>query len=291
MESKLRSWWKKIKQHPVSSVIIMLAVAFGIVLLVAFIGGYFFNWDWTGFSSYIPPVKDSNYQRGKTLWDWLNLLGVLAIPAVVGLGAAWYTAQQGKVSDRENTDNQREAALQAYIDKISELILHENLLDSVKAQKIAEVRTTTTLRRLDAERKGSVVQFLKDAGLINRNIEDNQLGDHGIVSLYGADLRGANLSGAFLLVADLSFADLREANLSQANLLGATLSKANLSGADLSEASMVGVDLHDANLSGANLHGADLMGADLKGTNVTSEQLEQAASLKGATMPDGSIYA
>jgi hypothetical protein len=50
-------------------------------------------------------------QPAKTLWDWLNLLGVLAIPVVVGLGAVWYTAQQGKVSDRENTDNQRDGKL------------------------------------------------------------------------------------------------------------------------------------------------------------------------------------
>jgi uncharacterized protein YjbI with pentapeptide repeats len=41
-----------------------------------------------------------------------------------------------------------------------------------------------------------------------------------------------------------------------------------------------------ADLSGANLSGADLSGAK----DVTDEQLLQARSLKGATMPDGSIY-
>ena len=93
------------------------------------------------------------YQPAKTLWDWLNLLGVLAIPAVVGLGAASYTAQQGKVSDREHTDNQRETALQAYIDKMSELLLHEKLRDSAEEDevgKIARVRTLTILPRLNA---------------------------------------------------------------------------------------------------------------------------------------------
>src|SRR5712692_9201011 len=127
MVARLRSWWQRIKQHPVRSAVSIGAGLLGIALLVAFIGGYVFNWEWTGLSSYTPPVKDSNFQRGKTLWDWLNLLGVLAIPAVVGLGAAWYTAQQGKVSHRENKDNQREAALQAYLDKISELLLKEHL--------------------------------------------------------------------------------------------------------------------------------------------------------------------
>jgi uncharacterized protein YjbI with pentapeptide repeats len=53
-----------------------------------------------------------------------------------------------------------------------------------------------------------------------------------------------------------------------------------LSGADLRK-----TELEDANLSGADLSGADLSGA--KG--VTEEQLAQAKSLKGATMPDGYV--
>ncbi len=82
------------------------------------IWGYWFKWNWTGFQS-------------KTLWDWLNLLGVLAIPAVVGFGTVWFTTQQGKVSSTENTDNQREALLQDYIDKMSDLLLKEHLRESI----------------------------------------------------------------------------------------------------------------------------------------------------------------
>src|SRR6266566_3327964 len=60
--------------------------------------------------------------------------------------------QQGKVSDREHTDNQRETALQAYIDTMSELLLHEKLRDSAEedeVRKIAHVRTLTILPRLN----------------------------------------------------------------------------------------------------------------------------------------------
>ncbi len=133
-----RSWWQLIKQYP-------YAIGFVVVLvLILFIlSADRFNWD-SGFNGYnqvtiTQIISGSNagtvtrteeYQLGKGLWDWLQLLGILAIPAVVGLGAAWYTAQQSKVSDRENTDNQRETALQAYIDKMSELLLHEKLRDS-----------------------------------------------------------------------------------------------------------------------------------------------------------------
>jgi uncharacterized protein YjbI with pentapeptide repeats len=36
--------------------------------------------------------------------------------------------------------------------------------------------------------------------------------------------------------------------------------------------------------------GADLSGTDLRGAIVTDEQLAQAKSLKGATMPDGTVH-
>jgi uncharacterized protein YjbI with pentapeptide repeats len=39
--------------------------------------------------------------------------------------------------------------------------------------------------------------------------------------------------------------------------------------------------------AGANLNDADLLRADLSSAQVTQEQLDQAESLKGATMPDG----
>ena len=53
------------------------------------------------------------------------------------------------------------------------------------------------------------------------------------------------------------------------------------------------VNLRDAILPGTNLSGADLTDANLdmanlKGAKITQEQWEQAKSLKGATMPNGS---
>src|SRR6516225_9351364 len=71
-------------------------------------------------------------------------------------------------------------------------------------QKIARARTLTVLRGLDSSRKASVIQFLHEAGLIDK--------DRCIINLKGADLRGADLSNA-----DLSSATLDNANLSGAN--------------------------------------------------------------------------
>jgi hypothetical protein len=244
MTTRLRSWWQKIRKP--LAVIAAIALLAGVLVLLILTG---YRFTWTGFSN-------------KTLWDWLNLLGVLAIPAVVGLGAAWFTAQQGKVSDRENTDNQRETVLQTYIDKMSELLLKEHLGELTPEGKlkpeyegvrnIARVRTLTALRRLDAERKGSVLRFLQESGLI-----DN---DNKVINLDDANLFRANLQWA-----DLSRAGLSGADLWQANLYHANLSKASLNLAVLNEANLCGADLSSAFLSATYLNGADLSGADLSG--------------------------
>ena len=64
-----------------------------------------------------------------------------------------------------------------------------------------------------------------------------------------------------------------------------SLQRYDLHGADLRMIDLGGADLHVANLSEANLEWANLSGA-----NVTDEQLAQARSLKGATMPDGTKH-
>src|SRR5713101_5369096 len=300
MASRLRSW----RQNRSRLLLVVGAMVLLVGVVVLIIAGYIFKWDWTGFNEHRGP-NILQYQPAKTLWDWLQLLGVLAIPVAVVLGVAWFTTKQGQVGDAENKDNQREAALQAYIDNMLELLLAKNLRSSTEdeeVQKIARVRTLTVLRRLDAERKGSVLQFLQESGLIGKDKRVIHLTGANLIgaNLIGANLSGANLSGVYLSRADLSGADLSKANLSGvvlsgadlslanligANLSGVYLSKANLSGANLSE-----VVLSGANLNGANLNGADLSGANLRGALVTAEQLTATKLLQGATMPDGSKH-
>ena len=269
----------------------------GVVVLI--IAGYTFKWDWTGFNEQRGP-NILQYQPAKTLWDWLQLLGVLAIPVAVVLGVAWFTTKQGQVSDAEHKDNQREAALQAYIDNMLELLLAKNLRSSTEdeeVQKIARVRTLTVLRRLDAERKGSVLQFLQESGLIGK---DKRVINLTGANLIGANLSGANLSGVYLSRADLSGADLSKANLSGvvlsgadlslANLIGANLSGVYLSGADLSGVYLSGAYLFLANLSKANLSGASLYEANLSLANLSKANLSLAnlskANLSGANLSE-----
>jgi uncharacterized protein YjbI with pentapeptide repeats len=266
MESRFRSWWLQIKQHLANILIVVtiLVVAIGLIIV-----GYRF--DWTGFNG--------NNKSGKTLWDWLQLL---FIPVVLTLGAIWYTARQNH--DLQITlDNQRETMLQTYLDKMSELLLHENLRQSKRGddvRNIAHARTLTVLPKLDPSRKRSIILFLVESGLITR--------DEWIIDTSFADLRGVDLSQAM----KLDSISLEGAYLQGANLSGADLSRINLQGTNLYHANLSRTVLWEADLTEANLTEANLTRSNLKGvTGITVERLKkQAKSLKGATMPDGSKH-
>ncbi len=138
---------------------------------------------------------------------------------------------------------------------------------------------------------------LREANLSKAHLED--------VSLYTADLSEANLNGADLEMARLSEANLSRANLSRANLSGASLSGTRLIAARLSRANLSGARLGRVHLNLTNAHlshpdlqelpdfleGAYLSNADLSNVQgITVEELEEAESLKGATMPNGQKY-
>src|SRR6266487_4240294 len=229
MVARVRLWWKKIKAHPIITLLIPFLVA---LFLTIIIGGYRFNWSWTGFAG--------TTESYKTLYDWMQLL---FIPVVLAVAGFWFNHRERKAAELRAeseqeiaSDNQREVALQEYIKGMSELLLHEKLLESqpeVEVRKIARVQTLTILRRLNGERKGIILRFLYDANLLD-DIPP-------IIDLHHADLRGAHLA----------FADLHGADLSGADLSGANLDFANLEGADLDDTKLV-----DARLSLAYLKGA-----------------------------------
>jgi Pentapeptide repeats (8 copies) len=198
-------------------------------------------------------------------------------------------------SDQKSVPDQlsQEATLQAYFDRMSILLLDEGLNGAFEGTKgdrevraLARARTLAALEGLDPAHKGQVMQFLVDASLVQ-----NRPGEDPVVSLIGADLEGVDLTYsapgdtqpyASAPVPDLSSADLTYADLSGANLSGIVMQDARLVGADLRGTNLNSTVLYDANLSGANLSG-------VKGK--TAEQLDgQAASLKGAIMPDGRKY-
>ena len=299
---RVRSWRQQIKIHPARTTFQALIAAVLVLIILIFLG-YIFNWDWTGLNGYktistatsSPPkiTTTITYQSGKTLWDWLQLLIIPAVLAVAGYvinlsisrGEQAATEQRAKseqeaAEKRAETerkialDNQREESLQSYFDKISELMLHENLQKAELGQApimIARARTLTVLQGLDARRKGNVIEFL---------YESNLLGDMPFIPLHGV-----NLNDAILPYARLRGAFFDGAQFHNACLTGADLSNTILYANDLS-----GADLRNADLSGANIAEADLSNANLLGATISIEQLAQVKSLKGATLPDGTIH-
>jgi uncharacterized protein YjbI with pentapeptide repeats len=200
----------------------------------------------------------------KTLWNWLDLL---IVPIVLAIGGYLFTRSENQRTREIAEQRTQDDLLQAYLDDITELLVDEErplhrASQGDNLSTVARARTLTILPCLDHTRKKRVLQFLYEAELIRK---------HRVV--------------VALKEADLSEADLHQGHLRRASLRWADLSDANLSGADLSEADLSRADLSKADLSRADLSGANLR--DAKG--VTQEQLEEEAiTLAGATMPDGS---
>ncbi len=268
--------------------IVISLVVFMIVIALIF-AGYRING--TGFGEQIVTIKQGQqYQASKTLWDWMQLL---VIPVVLALVAIWFnridkknelTIAQNRSNDEQarTLDNQRENALQGYFDRMSELVLRENLdtpQASDKVRTIARARTLTILPMLDANRKTSVLQFLAESRLNNiislRGADFQEVCLRGVV-LYEADLDEANLSRAILALANLRGADLVFANLRETSLVGADLSNANFRVADLRRTKLAFSKLIGANLIGADLREADLTGADLSGAIIDETSLSKA---------------
>ncbi len=309
---------QQIKKHRVAIGIVATVLAVIVALIII---GYQF--DWTGFGGYNKVTtthiisgtnagtvtKTEEYQPGKGLWDWLQLLGILAIPAVVGFGTVWFTtrqtqaseanrAQQAKESEanrekrhltdleiaeknreREQetaikiaADNQHEAAFRAYLDKMSELLIEKSLADPARAgEQVRNIARVQTLAVLLG------LDPIRKGSVLQFLYESALINKvYRIVELSYADLSSANLVGFDKSGANLSKVNLREANLSYANLSGTDLHLATLTAANLFKA-----NLNGANLEKAFLDGADLSFADLSGANF-SEAILYNANLKGA---------
>lgn len=253
--------------------------------------------DWTEFGEYTDPTGE--YYRAKTLWDLLELL---IIPIVLAVGAWWLNkserenelriAEDNRKEDRRIAEDRRhQATLEAYFDRMVELIAEHNLLGEEPGEKrkvlstIARTRTLAVLRSLDGERKGHVVQFLYESGLI---------GPEPVVVLRGADLADAILDKANLEEANLAEVSLARARLGRYAMEGgANLNKATLVRANLSEANLLMVHLEEADLSRANLERANLKEAKLNRADLASARLVEAclemALLEGACLEAASL--
>lgn len=205
------------------------------------------------------------------------------------------TGNPASDADAVARDRQQQVLMDEYFVKVQQLLDEKGLRT---AEASSEVRDTARLislevmRRLrgDCMRKGQVVQFLYEAGLITEG--------PGVIFLSDADISEAYLEDAALIEAHMAGSSLRKAHLARAHLewarLGETdLSEADLTGAHLVAAHFAGAKLTNAQLVGAHLIGANLAGANLVGANLQEAHLEWAflvtANLEGANLRNAQL--
>ena len=130
----------------------------------------------------VKKVTTTAYNDGKTLWDWLSLLGVPLSLAILGY---FLEQQQQKRAEKLSEDEDNEEVLQTYLERLSVLLHDRNLIAlSNKSQSstitpeeqelldssldVIRAKTLSILKRFanDAERKTSVIQFLIETDLV-----------------------------------------------------------------------------------------------------------------------------
>jgi hypothetical protein len=263
--------------------------------------------EWSGLGDYesppvVIPIDPSGredytvqFERSKTLWDWLELL---LVPAVISVGAIWFQkwsrqsteerAQRERDISREiESTRSRENALQNYFDRMTELLLDKELRSksSKDARAIARARTLSLLQKLkgDGMRKGSLILFLYETDLIS--------GSRSVLPLKGADLSDIDLRGALLPGINLEGSSIMRGQLQGTHLEKAYLMDTYLEDARFSGASLIEAKLNNAYLLEADFSGADLQNAVLKEAVILENQLKTARSLSGAILPDGKPFA
>ena len=239
--------------------------------------------------------------RGKTLWDWLELL---IVPAALGAGAIWFNnmanlradeiERQREAVQRDIEDQRaKDVVLSTYFGDLSNLLLERGLLESQRGSSvrgIARAKTLSALSQLDGSRKGFVVRFLYDVELIN--------GSSPLLYLGGAITGEPAVDEIVPSRGDLNKAVLHrlflgELNLTRVHMVGADfrwaiLDRANFIGTDLRNADFTGARLREAKLSGANFTGTLLHDADLTGaTGLKQDQLDTACGNETTKLPEG----
>ena len=139
-----------------------------IIMLLMCYYGYKENIEWLGFGDFFsdPATPNIEDERKKTVWDWLDLI---VVPVVLALVAWWFNRTTQKTERKIARNRQQEEALQSYIDRMTNLLLEKELVGSNPGdmeREIARTLTLTVLRELDGDRKGIVVRFLCGSKLI-----------------------------------------------------------------------------------------------------------------------------
>jgi hypothetical protein len=202
-------------------------------------------------------IETTTTNSGKTIWDWLSLLGVPI--SLLLLGSFLQKLQQERIDKQKEQDSeitkefQRQKALKDYLNEVTHLLLDEAW--SSNGKKVDEIKllirakTLVVLGELDGTRKGYLVRFLVESEIIKNYPHLLKSADLSDAQLFGINLAGADLSATNFYKADLSIANLAKVNFTGANLIGTNLQGSILYGAILDVAILAGTNLKNANIS------------------------------------------
>lgn len=284
-----------------------ILILFGVVYRMSYLHstkGYVWA-DWTGFGDYSGALARD--QRGKTLWDWLELL---VIPAVLAIAALFFNRQQRKnelriaiknrrsdlkiAEERRKSDlaiederrksdlaiseeRNQEAVLQNFFDKMNDLIIEKGLMEVGRLREQAIIQAHSEGNPEPNEAANGIVlpnglQATWDMARIRT-----------VTALRQLDTPRRNIIFQFLRDASLASFVLVNASLIKVNLVGTLMDDINLKGTRISDAKLTNARLVMADLSGSDLSGTDLSGTNLTGANLSGAVLIRA-NLNGAVL-------
>lgn len=211
---------------------------------------------------------------GTPVWELLDLL---IVPAVLAVAVWGLNKWQKEIEEKRTKNRQRQASLEKFIDRMTNLLLKEGLLEAELGDSVRTIARTLTLsafRSLDPKRIGQVTYFLLEAeyttevpgayeNLIDFTDADLPGVDMSGVVLYGFRFDGANFGNAAILVnCDLRYTRLLGATMQGADLRGAECQGTIFSGAVLRDADLRGITVDETGFNSADLRGADFRSTD-----------------------------
>ncbi|CAF1215781.1 unnamed protein product [Adineta steineri] len=198
---------------------------------------------------------------------------------------------------------QQDTVLNAYLEKVSQLLLNQQFnLSSNTLKSIIRPKTLTTIRQLDATRKTLLVKFLYESSLLLKS----KTSDNSVLHGQDVDLQDANLNGIIMGSqnieterVNLAHISLSRVTLINSSFIFCSLNCANFERSILDGSSFRSSRLLDTNLirtslayadfTGASLFGSKLDLANLIGSNILDSQLVDVESLDRTILPNGTI--
>jgi len=298
----------------VFSVLCSLVVVICWALYLRFVQGL--GWaDWTGFEAYAVQADTTHtYYPAKTLWDWLQLL---IVPAVLALGAIWFT-REGQKAERQATEKREIADSEATDRRVaadSEATDRRVAADREATDKRVAADREATDKRVAADREAAMERAKTEQALIRERSRDLALQtylDRMTELILNNGLRKSTLeeeeiraiarirtltvleqldgerkavvlkflSEAGLIMGDKPLVKLNGANLSETLIDNANLRNCNFKSTVWRNASIARSDLASSNFYDANLTEAKFISCQMHGVNLIKAKLIGAEFLE-----------